>query len=107
MPQKKSLKQMEKQQMLRERKAREREREAARIEKTIGRLDMPDLSSEEFLEQLRRMKVITPTQLASQLNVRVSIAKRALEELRKRRIVDLVSRSHNLKIYVMRTGPGS
>ena len=100
MPQKKSLKKMEKQQTLRERKAGERE--TSRFEKTIGRLDMPDINSKEFLNQLRHMRVITPTQLAAQLNVRVSVAKRALEELRRKKMVELVSRSQNLKIYRLR-----
>ena len=100
MPQKRSLKQIEKQQTLREQK--DRGRESSRIEKTVGRLDMPDINSKEFLDQLRRMKAITPTQLATQLNVRVSVAKRVLEELRKNGEVDLVSRSHNLKIYMIK-----
>lgn len=100
MPQKRSLKQMEKQQALSEEKAPGRE--ASRIEKTVGGLNMPDINSNELLNQLRRMKAITPTQLATQLNIRVSVAKRVLEELRGNRIVDLVSRSHNLKIYTLK-----
>ena len=100
MPQKRSLKQMEKQQTLREEKTPGRE--ASRIEKAVGRLDLPDINNKELLNQLRRMKAITPTQLATQLNIRVSVAKRVLEELRENRIVDLVSRSHNLKIYAMK-----
>ena len=100
MPQKRSLKQMEKQQTLRDQQAKDRE--ASRIEKTVGRLDMPDINSKEFLDQLRRMKAITPTQLATQRNIRVSVAKKVLEELRKNGKVDLISSSQNLKIYVMK-----
>lgn len=59
MPQKRSLKQMEKQQMLREQKAGGRE--SSRIEKTVGGIDMPDINSKEFLDRLRRMRAITPT----------------------------------------------
>ena len=99
--QRKSLTKMEKQQEQKEPKGKERE--ASKVEKTVGRLSMPDISNKEFLEQLRKMRVITPTQLAAQLNVRVSIAKKVLEELREKKVVDLVSSSQNLKIYLMKT----
>ena len=101
MPNKKSLSKMEKQQTTKVPKSKERE--DSKIEKTIGRLNIPDINNKEFLEQLKKMRAITPTQLASQLNVRISIAKKALEELREKKIVDLVSSSQNLKIYTIRT----
>jgi ribosomal protein S25 len=98
--QKKSLSKMEKQQETKEPKSKEKE--GSKIEKTVGRLSMPDINNKEFLEQLRKLKAITPTQLAAQLNVRVSVAKKALEELREKKVVDLVSSSQNLKVYTMR-----
>ena len=101
MPQKKSLKKIEKQQRLREKRESQ---EKARVEKTIGSVDIPDLSSEELMEQLRRMKAITPTGIAVQFNLKVSTAKRLLEELRKNEVIDLVSRSHNLKVYTLNQG---
>ncbi|RLI08830.1 hypothetical protein DRO42_05640 [Candidatus Bathyarchaeota archaeon] len=101
MPQKKSLKKIEKQQRLREKRESQ---EKARVEKTIGSVDIPDLSSEELMEQLRRMKAITPTGIAVQFNLKVSTAKRLLEELRKNEVIDLVSRSHNLKVYALNQG---
>lgn len=98
MPQKRSLKQIEKQQSRRE---KEEKKESGRVDKTIGSLDIPDLNSEELMEQLRRMKAITPTGLATQFNIKVSVAKRLLEGLRRDRVVELVSRSHNLKVYAL------
>ena len=98
MPQKRSLKQIEKQQR---RKDREQKSEKGRFEKTIGSLDIPEMSSEELMEQLGRMKAITPTGLAIQFNLKVSTAKKLLEQLRRDRVVDLVSRSHNLKVYAL------
>jgi len=99
MPQKRSLKQIEKQQRRKDRD--EKEDKGGRVEKTIGGLDIPDMNSEELMEQLGKMKAITPTGLAVQLNVKVSTSKKLLEELRKDRIVDMVSRSHNLKVYAL------
>jgi ribosomal protein S25 len=96
LPQKKSLRKIEKQQRIRE---KESEKKGGRLEKTIGSLEIPDLNSDELIEQMRRMKAITPTGLAVQLNLKVSMAKKLLEELRKNKMVNLVSRSHNLKVY--------
>ncbi len=98
MPQKRSLRQIERQQRRRD---TQEKKESARVEKTIGSLDIPDVSREELMEQLKRMRAITPTGLATQFNIKVSVAKRLLEELRKARVVDMVSRSHNLKVYAL------
>ncbi len=98
MPQKRSLRQIEKQQRRRD---REQKTEKGRVEKTIGSLDIPEMSSEELMEQLGKMKAITPTGLAIQFNLKVSTAKKLLEQLRDDRVVDLVSRSHNLKVYAL------
>ena len=96
MPQKKRLRQIEKQQSVRQ---RDKKQEKTRIEKTIGSVNLPDLSNEELMEHLSNMRAITPTAVAIQFNIKVGMAKRLLEELRKNRVVDLVSRSHNLKVY--------
>lgn len=98
MPQKKSMKQIEKQQRMREKRG---EPEKARVERSIGSVELPDISSVELLEKLDRMKAITPTGLAAQLDLNVSAAKRLLEELRANKVVDLVTRSHNLKVYAL------
>ena len=101
MPQKRSLRQIEKQQRRRDRGEKS---EKGRVEKTIGSLDIPEMSSEELMEQLGRMKAITPTGLAVQFNLKVSTSKKLLEQLRRDRVVDLVSRSHNLKVYALTVG---
>jgi len=96
MPQKKSLKKMEKQQSDKSRKGKA---EKTRADKIIGSVDIPDVDDEEFMSQLKRMKAITPTGVASQFNLKVSIANRLLEELREKKVIDLVAKSHNLKVY--------
>jgi len=96
MPKKQSLRQIEKRQR---EKGGKKEEKGGRVEKTIGSLDIPDMSSEELMDQLGRMKAITPTGLAIQLNIKVSTAKKLLEELRGQRVLALASRSHNLKVY--------
>jgi ribosomal protein S25 len=98
MPAKRSLRQIEKQQRRRD---KSETKGKSRIEKTIGTLDIPDMSSEELIEQLKRMKAITPTSLAVHYNIKVSTAKRLLNDLREQQIINLESRSHNLKIYTI------
>jgi small subunit ribosomal protein S25e len=96
MPKKQSMKQLEK------RQDGKKEKDKGRVEKTIGSLDIPDMNSEELMGQLQKMKAITPTALAIQLSLKVSMAKRLLESLQKDGVVNMVSRSHNLKVYALR-----
>ena len=98
MPKKQSLRQIEKRQ--REKRGKKEEK-GGRFVKTIGALDIPDMSSEELIEQLRKMKAITPTGLAIQMNIKVSTAKKLLEELKEQKVLALASRSHNLKVYCL------
>jgi ribosomal protein S25 len=84
MPAKRSLRQIEKQQ-------RRRQKSEAKSTR----------SSEELIEQLKRMKAITPTSLAVHYNIKVSTAKRLLKDLLDQQIINLESRSHNLKIFTI------
>ena len=97
MPKKQSMKQLEK------RQDGKKDKDKGRVEKTIGSLDIPDMTSEELMGQLQKMKAITPTSLAIQLNLKVSMAKRLLESLQKDGVINMVSRSHNLKVYALRS----
>ena len=97
MPKKQSMKQLEK------RQDGKKDKDKGRVEKTIGSLDIPDMTSEELMGQLQKMKAITPTSIAIQLNLKVSMAKRLLESLQKDGVINMVSRSHNLKVYALRS----
>jgi ribosomal protein S25 len=99
MPGKRSMKQIEKQQRRKEKGAETKEK--GRFQKTIGSLDIPDMSSEELMEQLGKMKAITPTGLAIHYNLKVSTAKKLLDELMDQKAITLASRSHNLKVYTL------
>jgi ribosomal protein S25 len=93
------MKQIEKQQRRKEKG--EETKEKGRFQKTIGSLDIPEMSSEELMEQLGKMKAITPTGLAIHYNLKVSTAKKLLAELKEQKVITLASRSHNLKIYTL------
>jgi len=95
MPGKKSMSKVERQQEVKEKP----EKKEKKIEKVIGSVDMPDIKQEDLIAQFKRMKAITPTEVAIQFNIKVSMAKRLLEDQRKSEVVSLVSKSQNLKIY--------
>jgi small subunit ribosomal protein S25e len=95
MPSKKSLAKQEKQQSRSEKKTKEKRN------KIIGSIEIPDSNSKEVLESLRKMKAITPNQVASQFNLKVSSAKKLLNDLEKNGIIKMVARSSNLKVYTL------
>ena len=97
---KKSLVQMEKQQKIKEEETKKKTKKTkASVEKKTGAIDLPDLSSKEFLGELSKMKAVTPYGLASRFGLRFSVAKDVLEELEKRGTVQLVAGSSRLRIY--------
>ena len=95
MPGKKSMSKVERQQEVKEKP----EKKEKKVEKVIGSVDMPDIKQEDLIAQFKRMKAITPTEVAIQFNIKVSMAKRLLEDQRKSEVVSLVSKSQNLKVY--------
>jgi ribosomal protein S25 len=101
MPQKKRMRQIEKQQRMRQKGPRRTgvKQGKTRINKTIGSLEISNIPKEELMDHMERNKAITPTGVATQFNIKVSMAKKLLEELRRNEVVELVSKSHNLKVY--------
>ncbi len=98
---KQSLKQMTKPKEPKEPKQREKKAtEATAARKTLG-LTMPDADNKKVLEELKGLKVLTPSVVASRYNIRLSLANAFLKELEKRKMVEYVSGGKNLKIYKM------
>ena len=99
MPSKRSMRQIERQQNRKEKG--EETKEKGRFKKTVGALDIPDMTNEELMEQLEKMKAITSTGLAIHYNLKVSTANKLLSELLEQKAITLASRSHNLKVYTL------
>jgi small subunit ribosomal protein S25e len=59
----------------------------------------PDLRSEKTINEIKKMKAITPYVVASRFNLRLSVAKDMLDELAQKGVIDFVSAGKNLKIY--------
>jgi len=71
-------------------------------EKRARGLQAPDMNDPKFLGEVGKMSAITPYtpySLASQFNVKLSVAKDLLEELERRKLVTLVGGNARIRIY--------
>ena len=95
---KQSIKQMTKPKAPKQQKQKDKAGAPPDAKKSIG-LIMPDLNNKKVLDDLKGLKVLTPSVVASRFNIRLSLAKTFLKELEKRKMVEYVSGGKNLKIY--------
>ncbi len=95
---KQSIKQMTKPKAPKEQKQKEKPSALPATKKSIG-LTMPDINNQKVMSELKGMKVLTPSVVASRFNIRLSLANSFLKELEKRKMVEFVSGGKNLKIY--------
>jgi ribosomal protein S25 len=96
------IKQMEKQQVKEdEDKSKEKKKDKAGMSKerrTVGIMP-PDAKNEKIVSEVKKMNVLTPYAVSTRFNIRISTAKDFLEQLEANGAVQLVSGSHNIKIY--------
>ena len=59
----------------------------------------PDAKDAKVLAEVKKMSVLTPYAISSRYCVRISAAKDFLEQLESNGTLQLVSGSHNIKIY--------
>jgi len=67
-------------------------------EKRTSNVLMPEIK-DDLIDEIRKMKVVTPFAVASKFDLRISVAKDLLEELERKKIIELVSRSRKTKVY--------
>jgi ribosomal protein S25 len=99
---KKSMAQMEKTQDQTDKKDEPKEKKGKTkgiIEKRPRGLQTPDISDPKFIAEVQKMGAITPFSIASQFNLRLSVAKDLLEDLEKRRLVRMVGGNARIRIY--------
>jgi small subunit ribosomal protein S25e len=97
---KKSLRQAEKQQKVKQAKGKKGRREARAkpADRTVT-LENTDFSDGQLRDGLKKMKAITPYAVATQFNIKLSTAKRLLSTMRGQGVVQLVARSRNVQLY--------
>jgi ribosomal protein S25 len=98
---KKSMAQMEKQQDQTDKKpepAKKTKGKTVAEKKTAG-IAMPNFDNEKIMGELSKMGALTPYSIASQYNVRLSVARDILEELERRRLVTSVGGNTRIKLF--------
>ena len=101
---KKSLAQMEKQQVQQDAGTKKPEAPKKTKGKTVAEkktsgIGMPNLDDQKFVGELSKMGALTPYSIATQFNVRLSVAKDILEELERRRMVKSVGGNTRIRIF--------
>jgi small subunit ribosomal protein S25e len=94
-----SFAQMEKAQEKKPEKRKETKSSGSAAERKIPDISMPDATSGKVVDEVKKLKVLTPYAVASRFNVRISVAKDFLDELEKRGAITLVSRGRNVRVY--------
>lgn len=79
-------------------KKKESKSSGSASERKVPDVFMPDASG-KIVDEMKKLKVLTPYVVATRFNLRLSVAKDFLEELEKKGAVQLVSRSRNVRVY--------
>ena len=96
------LKQMERMQTKRDEEDKDKkkkEKSAGPKEKRVIGVISPDVKNEKIVSEIKKMNVLTPYAVASRFTIRISAAKEFLRQLEENGAVQLVSGSHNIKVY--------
>ena len=98
------IKQMEKQQVKTDedkesKDAKKKEKAAPPREKKQLAIAPPDVKDQKIVAEVKKMGVQTPYAVATRYGIRISAAKDFLEQLEANGAIQLVSGSHNIKIY--------
>jgi small subunit ribosomal protein S25e len=97
------IKQMEKQQVKTDedkaKEAKKKEKAGPPQRKTTVGIMVPDVKDGKNIAEIKKMGVLTPYSVATRFGIRISAAKDFLEQLEANGSVQLVSGSHNIKIY--------
>jgi ribosomal protein S25 len=97
------IKQMEKQQVKtdedKEKEAKKEKKAGPPQKKTTIGIMAPDAKDQKIVAEVKKMGVLTPYAVSTRYGIRISAAKDFLEQLEANGAIQLVSGSHNLKIY--------
>jgi ribosomal protein S25 len=100
---KKSLAQMEKQQVQQDSGKKPEPPKKAKgktvSEKKTAGISLPNLDDAKFTSEISKMGALTPYAIANQFNVRLSVARDILEELERRRLVTAVGGNARIRVY--------
>ena len=78
---------------------KKKEKKGAHKEKKIIGILPPSVKNKKNINEIKKMKVLTPFAVSTKFNIRISAAKDFLEQLEQIGAVELISGNHTIKIY--------
>lgn len=96
---KQSMKQLSKAQRKKPAKKEKRAAVPPAERKSIPGITPPSLKEDKVLSEVKRLRVITPSIVASLFDLRLSVARNLLKELERKGLIEFVSKSPTLRIY--------
>jgi len=84
------------------------EKKTEKIKKTKGQIlaeskqrgiDIPNINDPKIISKLEKFQVLTPYEVSSQLNLKVSLAKKLLKELEKKKTIKMVEGNSRIRVY--------
>ena len=97
------IRQMEKSQVKvdedKAKEAKKKEKAGPPKERKVVGIMVPDAKDGKNISEIKKMPVLTPYAVSTRYGIRISAAKEFLAQLEANGTVQLVSGSHNLKIY--------
>lgn len=98
---KKNISQMGKAQTTQEKKTEKAKKTKGQIlaESKQRGIDIPDINDPKIISKLEKFQVLTPYVVSSQLNLKVSLAKKLLKELEKKKTIKLVEGNSRIRVY--------
>jgi ribosomal protein S25 len=98
---KKNISQMEKAQATQEKKSEKTKKTKGQIlaESKQRGIDIPNINDPKIVSELSKLNVLTPYEVSSKLNLKVSLAKKLLKELEKKKTIKIVEGNSRIRVY--------
>ena len=98
---KKNISQMEKAQTTQEKKTEKGKKTKGQIlaENTKRGIDIPNINDPKIISKIEKFEVLTPYEVSSQLNLKVSSAKKLLRELEKKKKIKMIEGNSRIRVY--------
>lgn len=98
---KKSITKVVKAQVIQERKEGQskKSRDKTAVDTKQRGIEIPDINDQKFISELSKLKVITPYEISSQFNLKISMARNLLKELERKNIIKSVEGNARVRIY--------
>ena len=72
------------------------------FERQVQGISIPNISDKELHRVISEMKAITPYTVSNQFSIRVSVAKKLIEELLQKGVIEQVDGNSRIKVFKIR-----